>query len=154
MEQVIRYPASNFVIPANETTPIPIAETEILNTLNMDEYVANAIRSNSQGAFNFVVNLGSLTSVKFRIYYYSKHEIAKDNSGDYISYAQTTSAFSGGSETLLVDEIVVNDSSLNNVGLSYMFPIRPCDAIRITVQGVGTNTGSSLKNAFVSLRIN
>jgi len=155
----ITYPASNRIIEirgySNALSPIPTTETEILNTLNMGEDIADAIRSNSQAALNFVVNLGSLSSVKFRIYYFYKHAFARDGSGNFIPYVQTTSVFSSGSEILNIDEIVVSDASLNNVGLSYMFPLRGCDGIRITIKGEGaSNTGSSLRNAFVSLRVN
>jgi hypothetical protein len=159
MVTAITYPASNFVIKirgySDALSPVPTTETEILNTLNMDESVADAIRSNSQGELKFVHNLGSLTSITLRIYYYNKHEVAKDGFGNYISYVQTASSFSAGTETLRVDEITLDTNPPSGVGFRYAFFLGGSDAIRITIKGNGAdNTGSYFRNAFVALRVN
>ncbi|MEO0224632.1 MAG: hypothetical protein ABIL76_06020 [candidate division WOR-3 bacterium] len=123
----------------NDVSPIPTTETIIFEILPTDSEGSHKLQKHTQFSIRGNCILGSLTSVVLRIYWLNK-ETASQLSVMNVS----------------VDKIFLNPAQiiLSNGTFSFTGGIEPTLGIRITIQGTGTNTGSSLTNAYFAVRTN
>ncbi|MFZ8830017.1 MAG: hypothetical protein ACO2OO_01005 [Candidatus Aenigmatarchaeota archaeon] len=154
MATTIIYPSSQTIIRGNNLSPV-VANAVLLDlspstsSPAFDENVRlaylDALRSNSQGTLGFNLAYGSLTQIVLKISFYRNNQ----------AYQQTASTFQGGEQILKPMTLVLNNTDLPNGRYQYEFPIPPCDGIRIEVASIsGTNTGSSITEFHLALRIN
>lgn len=159
MVSFIEYPSSLIVIKGVNQNPIPNNETNVLvvhedknyaeslvsgSSIYSDVGYVGAIRSKSQASLRGKITLGSLNNVLLRVYFFTS-EVDKTQ-----PFIQTASVFSAGEQVLNPMTIKIASS----VAFDYQFPLPACDGILITVQGVGTNTGSVLEKLHLALRTN
>lgn len=144
--EFVKFVSDVGLIKLSNINPIPIGEgSAVALDIPIGNENVNYIRGNTQGHFRFSATLGSLTDIRFKIYFYTA------GVSNTISFVQTVSQFSGSEETInpVVRKITASDN------YDYYFTVPACDGIKITVWGTGTaNTGSKLENVHLAFRTN
>ncbi len=157
MSDINYEPKNEVIIATVASAPILTAETALIDVhQSTDKTLANAYqnlkkaRGNSQGSLRFTVgNMGSLSEIDFRIYWYTTNPDGNAATGD-VAFQDTDSVKSSGAEAVSLNVVKITATGSYN----YNFPMMACDGIKVTVQGVGTNTNSSLTNVHLALRTN
>jgi len=147
MVQAIKYNPEVGVIRGIDVTdgvPIGIDNAVTILEVRPDDVVnVNYLRNNSLAALRLKVTIGNLISIRLRIFFYTG-EISTTE-----TFGLVSSDFSGFVENIRINEIQIDvDGSY-----SYVFPIQPCDGIKIIAFGEGEdNTGSKIELVHLAVR--
>jgi len=147
MSQVVRFDSA--IDLATYTTgagTVPTSETDaiVIKDIDVDSGSIASIGGNTQGTLFIDFTKGSLTNVVIKFYGSYKGD---PGSSDW--FPETEESSSSGTLTLNNINITMTASGTK----MWHFPIGACRAYKITVQGTGTATGSSLK-LYLGLRSN
>lgn len=143
--ETITYPSSVEVATYSVTT-IPTSETVAITILEPDVLATSVISAtaNTQGTLFINLTIGSLTNCIIRLY---GSYIENPTTSDW--FQETIESDSTGTVTLYPAAITLTSSSQ----IMWHFPIGGLKAYKITVQGTGTATNSTLTLA-AGLRVN
>jgi hypothetical protein len=142
--QAVKFVSDVGIIKFSDIIPVPVGESSaVVLDVKPDNENVKYIQGNTQGHFRFKATLGSLTDIRFKIWFYSIPSINN-------TYPQTVSQFSGAEERISpVVRIIPSTDSYD-----YYFTVPACTGIKITVWGTGTNTGSKLEEVHLAFRTN
>ncbi len=147
MVQAIKYsPEVGVIRGIDVTSGVPIGIDNAVTILEVrpnDVVNVNYLRNNSMAALRLKVTLGSLMTVRLRIFFYTG-EIS-----DTETFGLVSTEFGGGVENIVINEIQIDRDG----SYSYVFPIQPCDGIKIIAFGEGVdNTGSKIELVHLAVR--
>lgn len=145
--ETVKFISDVVVIKGNDINPIQIGENNAVATINItpSNTEKSYVSGHTQGHLRFKATLGSLTDIRFKIYFYTAEVSSTE------SFVQTVSSFSGAEET--ISPVVRKITADGNY--DYYFTIPACDGIVVYVWGTGSsNTGSKLEKVHLALRTN
>jgi len=128
-------------------SPVPTIETDaiVVRGADVDSSSIISVGNNTQGTLFIDFTRGSLTNCTIKLY---GSPYGNPDANQW--FTETEESSSSGALTLNPISIVLTDSAARKM---WHFPLGANRAYKITVQGNGTNTGSSI-NLVLSLRSN
>lgn len=145
--QYVKFVSDVAVLKGNDINPVEIGENNasVLLDIKPGDEGVKYISGNTQGHLRLKATIGSLTDIRFKIYFYTAEVSSTE------VFVQTVSSFSGAEET--ISPVVRKITADGNY--DYYFTIPACDGIKIVVWGTGTsNSGSKIELVHLSLRTN
>lgn len=145
--EYIKFVSDVALIKGSDAIPVPIGESNAVNLIeiNSNNELKNYISGHTQGHLRLKATLGSLTDIRFKIYFYTA------GVSDTEKFVQTVSSFSGAEETI---QPVIRKITSSG-GIDYYFTIPACDGVSVSFWGTGaSNTGSKLEMVHLALRTN
>ena len=135
---VIRFGSTDDLAPEYSVALVPTVETDAITMIPPEKLATSIVEpgGNTQGTLYIDLNLGSLTNVKVRFY---DSYLGLPTAADW--YQEVVETDTSGVGTL--DPFVVTLTA--SARIAYHFPIGATQAMKITVQGTGTQTGATLK---------
>jgi hypothetical protein len=144
---VVRFGSTDDVPVAFNVTLVPTVETDAIVIIPPDKDPTSVaeVGGNTQGTLYISFNQGSLTSLNIRLY--DSYKGLPASAADW--YQEVIESDANGTATLFPMVITLTASAQ----VAWHFPIGAAQAMKVTVQGTGSNAGATL-GLHIALRSN